>query len=525
MAPGFRIDDATWEAIVEVCRELDGLPLALELAAGRVATLGLDGLRSRMGRMLDVVVGGRARRPGTERHADLVSLVRWSYDLLGPDEARLFRHLAVFVGGFDLTVAERVADALGVPAPTTAVARLAEASLLTVDGDPPRFAMLNTIRAFGEEELGRHGETEAAWALLVDWSVELAGESMDGYYTPQQLQVVARVLTELSNLRAARRIALETGDVGALARMVTGLRQAIGWAMLRELFGWARELAEDPRLVGHPERPGVLAAAAFAAWRQGDLVTADRLVRDGLEIAERPEHRASLTDTMATVHLLENRPGEAARLWLRDDDGATTAPELQASGALATAYAGDLETGLRLAREALDRAVEVGGPIIEAFCLYALGELLMGIDDEEAERLLRRGVEIDPPTVAGFAGGLADVTLVTLWQRRGDLDAALGGYRDLVERWWQSGSWTQAWTTLRNLAPLLAEQGEHATALLVLTTAAHDPAAPATSDAEGQRLEAVRAELEAELGPVATAGGGTVVKEALAAIDRLLPPG
>ena len=110
--------------------------------------------------MLDVVVGGRARRPGTERHADLVSLVRWSYDLLGPDEARLFRHLAVFVGGFDLAVAERVADALGVPAPTAAVARLAEASLLTVDGDPPRFAMLNTIRAFGEEELDRHGETE-----------------------------------------------------------------------------------------------------------------------------------------------------------------------------------------------------------------------------------------------------------------------------------------------------------------------------------------------------------------------------
>ena len=217
VAPGFRIDDATWDAIVEVCRELDGLPLALELAAGRVATLGLDGLRSRMGRMLDVVVGGRARRPGTERHADLVSLVRWSYDLLGPDEARLFRHLAVFVGGFDLTVAERVADALGVPAPTAAVARLAEASLLTVDGDPPRFAMLNTIRAFGEEELDRHGETEGAWALLVDWSVELAGESMDDYYTPHQLRVVARVLTELSNLRAARRIALETDDVGALA--------------------------------------------------------------------------------------------------------------------------------------------------------------------------------------------------------------------------------------------------------------------------------------------------------------------
>ena len=343
----------------------------------------------------------------------------------------------------------------------------------------------------------------------MDWSVELAGESMDDYYTPHQLQVVARVLTELSNLRAARRIALETDDVGALARMVTGLRQAIGWAMLRELFGWARELAEDPRLVGHPERPGVLAAAAFAAWRQGDLVTADRLVRDGLEIAERPEHRASLTDTMATVHLLENRPAEAARLWL----GTTTVPPRRPSCRRPVPSPPPMRATSRpgsawLARPWIGRW-RLGGPIIEAFCLYALGELLMGIDDEEAERLLRSGRR-DRPSDGGRLRGRPrarhprDPLAAARRSRRRPRRLPRPGRAVVAVRELDPGAGPPCATSL----PCSPSRASTPPPCLVLTTAAHDPAAPATSDAEGQRLEAVRAELEAELGPAATAGGG-----------------
>ena len=259
----------------------------------------------------------------------------------------------------------------------------------------------------------------------------------------------------------------------------------------------------------------MLAAAAFAAWRQGDLrdrravgpTTASRSPSD-------PSTGPPCTDTMATVHLLENRPGGSGppvapgRRRRRHGARAAWRPVPSPPPTRATST-----PALRLARQALDGAVAMGGP-------HHRGVLPVRAR-RAADGHRRRAGRAAPPTGRrdrparrwpGSPAACAHVTLVTLWQRRGDLDAALGGYRDLVERWWQSGSWTQAWTTLRNLAPLLAEQGERATALLVLTTAAHDPAAPATSDAEGQRLEAVRAELEAELGPVATAGGGTVVQ-------------
>ena len=239
-----------------------------------------------MGRMLDVVVGGRARGPGTERHADLVSLVRWSYDLLGPDEARLLPPpLACSSGGSTSASPSGWPAALGVASPTATVARLAEASLLTVDGDPPRFAMFNTIRAFGEGELGLHGETDRASALLVGWATDLAAEVEGGFYGPDQVQVVTRVLSELANLRAARRIALETGDLGSLARSWPASARSSAGPCCVSCSAGPGSWPTTPVSSATRSGPGCWPRAAFAAWRQGDLAAADRMVRGG------PRHR------------------------------------------------------------------------------------------------------------------------------------------------------------------------------------------------------------------------------------------
>jgi tetratricopeptide (TPR) repeat protein len=305
-----------------------------------------------------------------------------------------------------------------------------------------------------------------------------------------------------------------------LALIVTCLRLPMGWALQRELFGWALELAEDPRLVGDPQHAEVLAAAGFASWRQGDLPGAARYADEGLAAALTAEQRAGCTDIVASVALLEGRPAEAADLWL--NAGVERTWETLASAAIALGYAGRPEEAIRLARQALTDARTAGAPIPIAFCCYTLGELLMGTDEEAAEALLREGVELDPPSLGGFTGGLAQLTLVTLWQRRGDRSAALSGYRDLVDRWWRSGSWTQEWTTLRNLADLLASTSERPTALLLLTAAAQTTSAPALSAAEGARLDRLRSDLEAELGSRVVDEPAAVVHDALAAIDRLL---
>jgi hypothetical protein len=170
----------------------------------------------------------------------------------------------------------------------------------------------------------------------------------------------------------------------------------------------------------------------------------------------------------------------------------------------------------------------LGAQLTEAFTRYCLGELLIGVDDGEAAANLQRAVELDPPELAGFAGGVAHLTLVTLWQRHGDRASALGGYHELVQRWQRAGGRTQLWTTLRNLAYLLAELDEGPTALLLITRAAEAPSAPDVSAEEGIRLDQLRSALEETHGPARASGApdvvadvvADVVTEALAAIDR-----
>jgi tetratricopeptide (TPR) repeat protein len=288
--------------------------------------------------------------------------------------------------------------------------------------------------------------------------------------------------------------------------------------MLPELFDWARDLADDDRYVGLPIHALILAAGSRAAWRQGALDDVDRLARAGLAAAVRDEDRRTCGYPLAVAHLFANRFDEAAALWL--DESGTRTPDMVASGALAVGYGGDRARAIELARLAVDQAVSAGAPVTEAFARYGLGEMLIGVDDAEAEANLRRAVELDPPTLAGFSGGVAHLTLVTLWQRQGDHDAALNGYHDLVQRWLRAGSRPQLWTTLRNLAFLLARLDEGRTALLLITSAAAAPSAPDVGPDEAVRLDQLRSALIESHGPAVAADAPDAVAEALAAIER-----
>ena len=197
--------------VAEICRRLDGLPLALELAAARVKLLPPAALLARLGSRLNVLTRGAGASP---RQQTLRAAIAWSYDLLDPAEQAVFRRLAVFAGGCTLAAAEAVAGDGGretgarddAPSVLDAVAELVDQSLLRPDGgtdDEPRFRMLETIREFGLEALATNGEAEAIPRAHARYFAGFAETAAPEFAGPRQAQTLASLETDHDNLRAA----------------------------------------------------------------------------------------------------------------------------------------------------------------------------------------------------------------------------------------------------------------------------------------------------------------------------------
>ena len=148
--------------MVEICRRLDGIPLAIELAAARVPLLGVEGLRARLDERFNLLTGGA--RVVLRRHQTLRATLEWSHALLTPEEQKVFRRLGVFAGGFTLEAAQHVASDASIDAWTALdhLGALVDKSLVLAEGDPiPRYRMLETTRAYALERLAEAGETQA----------------------------------------------------------------------------------------------------------------------------------------------------------------------------------------------------------------------------------------------------------------------------------------------------------------------------------------------------------------------------
>ncbi|HVG03618.1 MAG TPA: winged helix-turn-helix domain-containing protein [Burkholderiaceae bacterium] len=201
--PRLQLTAGAMSAIEEICRRLDGMPLAIELAAARVRLLGLEGLRARLDERFQVLTGGT--RATLRRHQTLRAALEWSYGLLSPDEQAVFRRVGVFVGGFTLELAQDVAadEHIDRWAVLDLLGHLVDRSLVVADGNElPRYRLLETMRAFALEKLGAAGETPQllkrhAEALLAFLS------PIDEHRWKAAPAEQIRVGAELDNLRAA----------------------------------------------------------------------------------------------------------------------------------------------------------------------------------------------------------------------------------------------------------------------------------------------------------------------------------
>ena len=287
MQPGFRLTSANVPVVNAICRRLDALPLALELAAPWMKLLSADDLLGRLGD--DVLLSSLSPRDVPERQQTMNATVAWSYQLLGADEQRVFRRLGALPGRFSIEAAAAVlAGRTGSPVSSgealSAVARLIDRSLIlraeTSVAERPLYEMLETVRAFAALELTAAGERDEAMEGLAGYCTREAALASEGMTGLAQIEWLDRVRDELDSYRSAMTWLIEHTRPAETAAVATGLM--LFWLIrghLSEGLEWYEQTLKLPSLSPSAEA-GVLAGAALMSYTQGDLGRAQaRLTR------------------------------------------------------------------------------------------------------------------------------------------------------------------------------------------------------------------------------------------------------
>ncbi len=302
--PGFRLTGATVEAVAQICRCLDGLPLAIELAAANLNTLGVDEVADRLDDRFRLLT--RGGRTALARHQTLRAAVDWSYDMLSAEQRRLFNRIAVFVGGCTLAAIEAVCGDDTGDDTLSLLSHLVDASLVgaQTEAEPTRYRMLETLRTYGLERLDECGETallrdrHAAHVLAL---AQEADASLRGSEQPRWLQ---RLETEHGNIRAALAWSHERGDA-ATAIGIAGLLQPL-WdrhGHYTEGRGWLKRVLLMSGPVPVRVRARALDSAAGLAVVQGDLEQAEAAGWQAAALCERAEDIAGIARALQHVGL------------------------------------------------------------------------------------------------------------------------------------------------------------------------------------------------------------------------------
>ncbi|MEU6565001.1 AfsR/SARP family transcriptional regulator [Nocardia nova] len=269
--PSARLDP---EVVARLCRTLDGLPLAIELAAARVRAMSVEEIESRLEHRFALLRSGDRSSP--ERHRTLHAVIEWSWNLLEPEQRVALRRLCRFPGGFTLRAAEFVAGGPDVLDAVAAVDGLVGQSLLTVladdDAIDTRYRMLETVREFGEEQLSDAGEADLVMDRMCDWAREFVYAAMCAYDGPEQVRMVLSFTAELDNLLSVLRHALDTGDSRTVYAIFGPI--AVLWVMRgahMELMNWA------PRVVAVPPPTGARGPGATDLEMQAHIFLAMHL--------------------------------------------------------------------------------------------------------------------------------------------------------------------------------------------------------------------------------------------------------
>lgn len=280
--PAIAGNDAYAADIAEICRRLDGLPLAIELAAARVRLLPPPVLLSKLDERLEVLSHGSVDLP--ERQRTLRATMEWSYDLLAPHEQKVFARLAVFVGGWTIDAAETVCGRAGEPDMLDTLAELLSSSLVVdgdVDGSETCLSMLSTVRTFAAECLAASPDRAETERRHTQWMVALAGGRLQTEGRDHH-RWLARFDRERGNLRAVVRRALDRDDIETVAKLARDSFVPLGHRDAEaEVVGWLDEALERGAAVAAEVRGRLLVVRALTATMYGEYDRASELLAEG----------------------------------------------------------------------------------------------------------------------------------------------------------------------------------------------------------------------------------------------------
>ena len=423
--PNFTVDNVGAPAVVEICWRLDGLPLAIELAAARVRMLPPQALLSRLEQRLPLLTGGARDAP--ERQRTLRNTIAWSYELLAPEERALFRRLTVFVGGATFEAIEAVSNPDGDLDLFEELERLVEHSLVRqveVSAGEPRFMMLETIREFGLELLDAAEEAETTRARHAAAYLALCEQAAPALHGPNQKVWLERLESEHDNVRSALAWALTHQPATAI-----GFAAALHWFWFwRGHFAEGSDWTERALATGATAAPRVQAQAlnwsSGYAWLHEDYVMAEARAQAALELARSVGDHASEGWALANLGVVasaSDKPEREEALQVAAEERFVAAGDRSAAAralfdqGFAAGLSGDLIRRRALYERSLAASRAAGDRIFLSSTLAQLGhhELDSG-NLERAHALFAEALEIGRefrfPKIEGRAfKGLAEI--------------------------------------------------------------------------------------------------------------------
>lgn len=426
----FELTEENAAAVTAICTALDGLPLAIELAAARMKSLSAHALLAAFVQRLNV---GEAPRDGPERHRTLRHAIGWSYDLLEPDMCRAFAQLAVFTGPFSAEAAQAVCDV-----DLDRLQLLVGESLLQPElgsGTEPRFRLLETIREYAEERLIESWNMEELRRRHADFFVELAERAEADLRGPHQLDLLSRLDAASTNVRAAMDWALERGAVEQPLRIGASLwRYWESRGSISEARTVIDKALAKPVSVPEVTRARALFASGRIALRQGDYRHADVVFRESVELAREAGHRTETALSLAGLGWVALMGGHSADAVALCHEALVVAREVGESWVLADVL-NNLGSALRAQRDleeagaALDEALTLRRRIgdLEGITATLCSLAWLAADKEDyggAQRLFEQGLAISDERRDVWYRAARDVVLGYVALGQGDLGRA-----------------------------------------------------------------------------------------------------
>ena len=434
--PDFSLTDENAAAVVEICMRLDGLPLAIELAAARIKLLPPQAMLSRLGNRLKLLTGGARNLP--ERQRTLRNAIEWSHEMLDEGEKTLFARLAVFSGGATLEAIEAVCDAGGDLSIDVldGVSSLLDKSMLRQEEEPeaePRLMMLETIREFALERFEESSDAEVIKRAHAEYFVALAEQAEPRLWGPEDAAWLDRLELEHGNMRAALSWALEYQEAELALRLGGALRWF--WNM-GGYYGEGRrwlEAALDKDGRASARAPAkVLEGVGWLANQQGDLDLAEATAEEGLKLSA----EARLGEVVAAD--FQNVLGDAAR------------------------HRGDYERASELLEEGLALHRDAKAPVGVAWSLGNLANLASDLGDyEQAKQLYEEGLALSRDLGGAELLGAYLISLGYEYLLEGDPEKATELNEEAVELYRKRGRSSLLQAALDNLGWSALIEGDH----------------------------------------------------------------